>query len=151
MAVNFLKVEVRLKDSSSEKAQFHTQSPMPEPELSFTEKSAIYWNRMVFIVDDSSLVQSSKDFVAQFFYFVTSNDITVLKWLKWIPWVKVLNMPLLDMKNFCKVSRSTITFWKHLSGLFLLKQLSLEKKKLSLIVFHTLKESCAGEGRVIWY
>lgn len=150
MAVPFLKVEVRLKDSSSEKAQFHTQSPMPDPELSFTEKSAIYRNRMVFIVDDFSVVQSSKDFVAQFFYFVTSNDITILKWLKWIPWVKVLNMPLLDMKNFCKVSRSTITFWKRLSGLFLLKQLSLEKKAQSHCFPYSKRKLCRRrEGHMV--
>jgi hypothetical protein len=30
---------------------------------------------------------------------------------------------LLDMENICKVSRSAITFWKHLSELFLIKQL----------------------------
>lgn len=47
-------------------------------------------------------------------------------------------LPLQDMQNICKVSKSTITFWKHLSGLFLVKQFSKEKSSVPL--FSTLKK-----------
>lgn len=50
------------------------------------------------------------------------------------------------MKNICKVSRSTITFWKHLSGLFLLEEFSLEKKKkTSVSLFSILKKKAGWE------
>lgn len=52
------------------------------------------------------------------------------------------------MKNICKVSRSTITFWKRLRGLFLVKQLSLEKS--AVLLFSTLKRKKKRRG-VVWY
>ena len=60
-------------------------------------------------------------------------------------------LPLLDMKNICKVSRSTITFWKRLRGLFLVKQLSLEKS--AVLLFSTLKRKKKKKNRrgVVWY
>lgn len=55
-------------------------------------------------------------------------------------------LPLLDMNNICKVSRSTITFWKRLCGLFLVKQFSLAKK-FSAVVFHTQKKKKRKERK----
>lgn len=49
-----------------------------------SEERTIYQNSMVSIVDDVASVAEFQRLCSQFFHFVTSSDITTLKWLKWI-------------------------------------------------------------------
>lgn len=63
LAVGFPGVELRL---TKRKARSTPTESLARPWVGHSEKSAIYWNLMVFIVDDS-LVLSPKDFVARAF------------------------------------------------------------------------------------